>query len=43
MSGAPQGTDLAAILFVIMISDSDGKVKNCKLRSFAVTLELSKM
>ena len=35
MSGVPQGTVLAAILFVIIISDIDEKVKNCILRSFA--------
>ena len=28
MLGVPQGTVLAAILFVIMISDIDEKVKN---------------
>ena len=35
MSGVSQGTVLAAILFVIMISDINEKVKNCILRSFA--------
>ena len=35
MSGVPQATVLAAILFVIMISDIDEKVKNFILRSFA--------
>ena len=37
MSGLPQGTVLALILFVIMISDIDENVKLCILRSFADT------
>ena len=35
LSGVPQGTVLAAILFVIMISDIDENVKECIVRSFA--------
>merc|ERR1711894_30188 len=35
ISGVPQGTVFAAILFVIMISDIDEGVKNCLVRSFA--------
>jgi hypothetical protein len=35
LSGVPQGTVLAAVLFVIMISDIDENVKNCIVRSFA--------
>ena len=35
LSGVPQGTVLAAILFVIMISDIDDNVKKCIVRSFA--------
>ena len=33
--GVPQGTVLAAFLFVIMTSDIDEKVVNCVVRSFA--------
>ena len=32
ISGVPQGTELAAILFVIMISDIDENVKKCIVR-----------
>ena len=35
ISGVPQGTVLAAILFVIMISDIDENVKRSIVRSFA--------
>ena len=42
MSGVPQGTVLAAILFVIMISDIDENIKKCILRSFADDTRVSK-
>ena len=42
ISGVPQGTVLAAILFVIMISDIDENVKECILRSFADDTRASK-
>ena len=42
VSEVPQGTVLAAILFVIMISDIDEKVKNCILRSFADDTRVNK-
>ena len=35
ISGVPQGTVLAAVLFVIMISDIDANIKSCIVRSFA--------
>ena len=41
-SGVPQGTVLAAILFVIMISDIDDKVKHSIVRSFADDTRLNK-
>ena len=41
-SGVPQGTVLAAILFVIMISDIDENVKLCIIRSFADDTRVSK-
>ncbi|CAL4216515.1 unnamed protein product, partial [Meganyctiphanes norvegica] len=42
MSGVPQGTVLAAILYVIMISDIDENVKACIVRSFADDTRVSK-
>ena len=42
ISGVPQGTVLAAILFVIMISDIDEHVKLCILRSFADDTRVNK-
>ena len=42
ISGVPQGTVLAAIIFVIMISDIDENVKECMLRSFADDTRVNK-
>merc|ERR1712090_13878 len=42
ITGVPQGTVLAAILFVIMISDIDEGVKNCLVRSFADDTRVNK-
>ena len=42
MSGVLRGTVLAAILFVIMISNIDENVKMCILRSFAYDTRVSK-
>ena len=42
LSGVPQGTVLAAILFVIMISDIDENIKECILRSFVNDTRISK-
>ena len=42
LSGLPQGTVLAAILFVIMISDIDKFVKKYILRSFTDDTRVSK-
>ena len=42
MSGVPQGTVLAAILFIIMIADIDEKVKECIVRCFADDTRVSK-
>merc|ERR1712243_65277 len=41
-SGVPQGTVLAAILFVIMISDIDDNVKHSIVRSFAEVTRVNK-
>jgi len=43
VSGVPQGTVLAAVLFVVMISDIDEKVLNCVVRSFADDTRVNKM
>ena len=42
LSGVPQGTVLAAILFVIMISDIDENVKNSIVRLFADDTRISR-
>ena len=42
ISGFPQGTVLAAILFVIMISDIDEDVKRCIIRRFADDTRVNK-
>ena len=42
VSGVPQGTVLAALLFLIMISDIDEKVKFCIVRSFADDTRINK-
>ena len=42
LSGVPQGTVLAAILFVMMISDIDENVKECIVRSFADDTRVNK-
>ena len=41
LSGVPQGTVLAAILFIIMISDIDKNVKNSIVRLFADDTRIS--
>merc|ERR1711915_134484 len=43
VSGVPQGTVLAAVLFVIMIFDIDEKVLNCVVRSFADDARVNKV
>ena len=35
LSGVPQGTVLAAILFIIMIADIDDEIKECIVRCFS--------
>ena len=42
MSGVPQGTVMAAILFIIMIADIDEEVKECVVRCFADDTRVSK-
>lgn len=42
LSGVPQGTVLAAILFIIMIADIDDKIKECTVRCFADDTRVSK-
>merc|ERR1712121_52988 len=42
ISGVPQGTVLAAILFVIIISDIDEDVKMCIIRCFADDTRINK-
>ena len=42
VSGVPQGTVLAAILFIIMISDINDEVKECIVRCFADDTRVSK-
>ena len=41
LSGVPQGTVLAAILFIIMISDIDENIKKCIVRCFADDTKVS--
>ena len=41
LSGVPQGTVLAAILFIIMISDIDEEIKQCIVRCFADDTKVS--
>ena len=43
ISGVPQGTVLAAVLFVIMISDIDENIKKSIVRSFADDTRVNKM
>ena len=42
ISGVPQGTVLAAILFVIMISDIEENVKRSIIRSFVDDIRTNK-
>lgn len=42
ISGVPQGTVLAALLFVIMIADIDSNVKDSVVRSFADDTRISR-
>ena len=42
LSGVPQGTVLAAILFIIMISDIDENIKECIVCCFADNTRVSR-
>jgi len=42
LSGVPQGTVLAAVLFIIMISDVDENIKSSIVRLFADDTRISR-
>ena len=42
LSGVPQGTVLAALLFIIMLSNIDEDIKECIVRCFADDTRVSK-